>query len=477
MHATARRATGGPGLPAGAMLAGAIVTGLMLAGTVPAVAPLPSAVAKAAADQPDTVLAQLADGARVEVVTAADLRTAARRRGIAEGSLTAAQARQLLGVQLDRRALRLAVAAAPPAWAAEDSAEHRALGLQLAFEAALDSAYAVERARRAALGDTATHPGVLGAAMRDLELSRNAPDWDEAVVGRLAAVFAALPAPLPDDNLLQRARKLTRFPAVAAGDSDLVIAAHAGRPFVVRDLLREWGLLRTLDRPHLADTRQVKDFIGTALYHRQLRAQARPVGAPSRPADAQRLRDHAEGCAATAWAVRHVFSLVPRDSATLRREYERNPSRWDLPARAEIVRRHLPSRAEADGLAARLRTGSGADSLAAHDRAQADRVPDLVDERDDSALAARCLAAGPLAVVGPDSLAADVWRVALVLEAAPRRSRPFAEAREAVDRAWFEDESERRLRAALDGLRQRYGERVDEAALARLAPAAGRRDP
>lgn len=431
-----------------------------------------SAYAGAAAgtDLPDSVVAQLADGARVELVTAADLQASARRRGIVDGVLAPAQARELLGTQLDRRALRLATAAEPPAWTPGDSAQHRGLGLQLAFEAALDSAYAVERARRVALGDTMTHPGVLGAAMRDLELARHAPVWDDAVVARLVDAFAALPAPSAEDDLLQRARKLTRFPAIAAADSDAIIVTHDGSPFLVRDLLQEWRLLRTLDRPHLADMRQVKEFIGTALYQRLLRARARPAGAPARPADARRLRDQAEGFSAKAWAVGHVFSLVSRDSVTLRREYDRDPSRWDLPARAEIVRRHLATREDADGLAARLRVRAGADSLVAHDRAQPDRVPDLVDEQDDRALTARCVAAGPLGVVGPDSLAASVWRVALVLEASPRRPRPFDEARGAVDRAWFDGECERRLRSALDGLRRQYGEQVNEAALARLAP-------
>ncbi len=449
--------------------------GLLVSGIL-AVAPHPARPATAAADLPDTVVAQLADGTRIESITVADVRAAAQRRGLAASDLSPAKVRELLGTQLDRRALRLATAAEPLAWTPEDSAQHRGVGHQLAFEAALDSAYTVERARRAALGDTVTHPAVLGAAMRDLELARNAPVWDDAVVGRLAEAFAALPAPSAQDDLVQRARKMTRFPAIAAADSDAVIATHAGSPFRVRDLLGEWRLLRALDRPHLADERQVRDFIGTALYQRLLRAQARPADAPARPADARVLRDQAEGFAATAWAVRHVFSQVPRDSLTLRREYDRDPSRWDLPARAEIVRRHLSTREDAERLAARLRTRAGADSLAAHDRAQPERVPDLVDERGDRALTERSLAAGGFGVVGPDSLAASVWRVTLVLEASPRRSRSFDEARSAVDRAWFDAESERRLRAALDGLRRQYGERVNEAALALVAGGGRGRD-
>ena len=446
----------------GAIGAG-LLAGVLRCGAATATTP----VVIAAEGRPDTVVARLSDGTRVERVTLSDLRASARRRGLAAGAVTPAQARDLLGVQLDRRALRLAVAAEGPlAWSPQDSARHRELGLQLAFEAALDSAYAVERARRVALGDTVTHPALLGAAMRDRELARRAPAWDDALVARLADAFAALPAPAPDDDLLQRARKLARFPAVAAADSDLVIATHDGSPFLVRDLLDVWRRLRTLDRPHLEDARQVKDLVGTALHHRQLQAQARPPGALARQVDVQRLQDQAEGFAAQAWAVRHVFSQVPRDSLTLRRVYDRDPSRWDLPARAEVVRRHLATRAQADGLAARLRTRAGADSLLALDRAQPDRVPDLFDERDDGALVGRCLAAGPHGVVGPDSLAADAWRVMLVVEATPRRPRPFDEVREAVDRAWFDAECERRLRAALDDLRRRYGEQVDEAALA-----------
>ena len=446
------------------LLGGAVLSAAVLTYAAPAL-PAPPPTEEAVGALPDSVVAQLAAGTRVEQITLADLRAAAQRRETDDGNLSLAQARELLGTQLDRRALRLAAAAEPLAWLPEDSTQHRELGLQLAFEAALDSAYAVERARRAALGDTVTHPGVLGAAMRDLELARHPPVWNEPVTERLAAAFAALPAPSAADDLLQRARKLALFPAVAAADSDLVIATHAGRPFLVRDLLQEWRRLRTLDRPHLANVLQLKDFIGTALYQRVLREQARPAGAPMRPADAQRLQIQAEGFAAKAWAIRHVFSLVPRDSATLRREYDRDPSRWDQPARAEIVRRHFSTHDEADRLVARLHTRAGVDSLVSYDRAQPDRVPDLVDERDDNALVARCLAAGPLGVVGPDSLAADAWRVVLVLAPSPRRTCPFDEARAAVDRAWFNSESDRRLRAALDSLRQQFGEQVNETAL------------
>ncbi len=446
---------------------------VLLACVLLAVAPGVLRTADAAADLPDTVLAQLRDGARIEHVTVNDLRAAALRRGLAPEALSPSQVRDLLRTLLDRRALRLATAVERLAWTPPDSAQYRDFAAQVMFEAALDSAFAVERARRVAHGDTLTHPGILGAAMRDAELARRAPTWDDVLVGKLAAAFAALPAPAPDDGLVQRARKLARFPAVAAADTDRVIATHAGRPFTVRDLLGEWRAMRVLDRPHLDDARQLKDLVGTALYQRQLRAQARPAGAPARPADAQRLRDRTEGLAAKAWAVRHVFSQVPRDSLTLRREYDRNPSRWDLPARAEIVRRHLATRAEADGLATGLHARAAADSLAAFDRALPERVPDLVDARTDSLLVARCVAAGPRGVVGPDSLDAGVWRVVLVLEANARRALPFAEASAAVERAWFDAESERRLRGALDGLRRAYDEQVNEQAVDRLA-AAGR---
>jgi hypothetical protein len=443
---------------------------VLLACAVLAGAPGVLCASPVAADLPDTVLAQLRDGARVESVTVVDVQAAARRRGLTPDALSPSQAREVLGTLLDRRALRLATAVEHLAWAPQDSAQYRDFAAQIAFEAALDSAYAVERAQRAARGDTVTHPAVLGAAMRDAELARRPPTWDDGLVATLAAAFAALPAPAPDDGLVQRARKLTSFPAVAAEDTDRIIATHAGRPFTVRDLLGEWRGMRVLDRPHLDDAQQVKELLRTALYQRLLRTQARAGDAPARPVDVQRLRDRAEGFAAKAWAVRHVFSQVPRDSLTLRREYDREPSRWDLPARAEIVRRYLPTHAGADDMAAHLRTRAGADSLAAFDRALPERVPGIIDARSDSLLTARCVAAGPLGIVGPDSLDAGAWRVVLVLDATASRSRPFAEARPAVERAWFDGESERRLRAALDALRRSYGELVNERAMAPGTP-------
>ena len=89
---------------------GVLSCAVLLPIVLSACASVPSRAAPACADLPDTVLAQLADGARVERITTADLWAAARRRGITGEALAAAQARELLGVQLDRRALRLAVA-------------------------------------------------------------------------------------------------------------------------------------------------------------------------------------------------------------------------------------------------------------------------------------------------------------------------------------------------------------------------------
>jgi len=78
-------------------------------------------------------------------------------------------------------------------------------------------------------------------------------------------------------------------------------------------------------------------------------------------------------------------------------------------------------------------------------------------------------------VSGPDSLASG-WRVFRVLSTTPRTTQPFAAVREQVQQAWYEQESERRVRALLDQLqRAARVERNDKALRGIVLAAAGAR--
>lgn len=407
---------------------------------------------------PDSVLATIGRGATSgERVTARELRAAAAKLGANPDSLDATQVRDALDALVDQKLLLAAVAREPRRWSAEDSAEYAALESQLELATALDSAYANERAARAARGEPALDPVTLGYALRDSAMRRLHPVYDGAVFAHVATAFAALPRPEPTDDILTRGRKLAQAPALAPADSDRVIATLQGRPFTVRELMREWKAMRILKRPHISSAAEMTDFVNTWLYQRLLRERAHAGHVLAQPQNAVRLRERAEYLDVRSWTVRHVYSQVPRDSLTLRREYDRDPARWAQPARAEIVRAVLATRASADSAAAALRGAGG-------------RRRETIDERIDAALTARCLEAGPGAVLGPDPTG-DAWQVVRVASVQLRRVPDFAEARPRVERAVFEREAEPLLRATLDAMRHERGVVLDEAALRRLTPA------
>ncbi len=417
----------------------------------------PRAAAPRAAARLDTVLATIGRGKASQRLTARDVRAAAPRFGLRADSLAPADVREVLEALIDQRVLIAAVALEPRQWAREDSAEYAALAAELELSSALDSAYASERAARAARGEPPLDPVALGAALRDSAMRQMQPVYDAAVFAHVATAFAALPRPEPGDDILERGRKLALAPRLAEADSERVIATLDGEPFTVRDLMREWKAMRILKRPHIESAQQMTDFVNTWLYQRLLRERARRDRVLERPGNAAKLRERAEYLDVRSWTVRHVYSQVPRDSLTLRREYDRDPARWAQPARAEIVRAVLATRASADSAAAALRGAGG-------------RRRETIDERIDAALTARCLEAGPGAVLGPDPTG-DAWQVVRVASVQLRRVPDFAEARPRVERAVFEREAEPLLRATLDAMRHERGVVLDEAALRRLTPA------
>lgn len=268
--------------------------------------------------QRDTVLARLG----TETVTTRDFRTAAVKFGIAPDSLGADDVRGILGALLDQHALRAVVARQPAAWTPADSAEFGQYRDQLAFDAAIDSAYAAERLIFLARGEKVPRLNRLGVAMRDSAMRRLKPVFDEEMLVKLAGAFDAIPQPGPDDDILARGRKLLRFPAVAPGDSDRVLVTFTNEPYTVRDVLEQWKGIAPLDRPHIGKPTDLRQFVSTALYHRLLREQAMRDRLLERPDLARQVRERAELNAIRAWRRVHIDAGIPRDS-TFERKSER----------------------------------------------------------------------------------------------------------------------------------------------------------
>ena len=169
---------------------------------------------------------------------------------------------------------------------------------------------------------------------------------------------------------------------------------------------------------------------------------------------------------------REVYTKIPTDQATLRRDYERDPDRWMVPLRLQIVRLSLPGHAEAARMAARLRDPAEAESLVARGARQGVDYRAEITAASDRVLFATALGSGTGTVLGPDSVGGG-WQVVRVNAVLPAQGRAFEDVRELVLHAWSDEEGERLMRALLATLRKRTRVVVNEPALAGLLKAGG----
>ena len=76
-----------------------------------------------------------------------------------------------------------------------------------------------------------------------------------------------------------------------------------------------------------------------------------------------------------------------------------------------------------------------------------------VTEAGDSLLFRLAQKAGAGSVLGPENVESG-WRVVKVMSLEPRTTQPFSAVRSEVQRSWYEEESERRIRKRLDDLKR-----------------------
>jgi hypothetical protein len=368
------------------------------------------------------------------------------------------------------------------AWTGPDSAAFAARRDRLVVTAVLDSALLETRHALGAAGDS-LDPEALGLAARDRALERLAPACDDSLLARLALAFAALRRPTADSSLGAQLRVLGVSPEVAAADTGRVVARSSVGEYRVSDLLAAWNRLSPVYRPHITSAAQVRDLVTNGLFERLLRRDAETRGLERRPDIAARLARQREDDDVARLVAREVQERIALDSLALRRFFLRTANDWVQPTRVQLVRVVLGSRAEAGAMALRLGGAAEAESLAAGARRAGLQWRADVDALQDSTLFARALQAGTGAVLGPDETP-EGWAVARVMAVLPGRPRTFEEARDAVARRWYAEESGRLMRALVARARGGLRVRVNEGALEALArgwpeggrPAADRHD-
>ena len=293
-----------------------------------------------------------------------------------------------------------------------------------------------------------------------------APRFDEVAFDRLVA-FATGVAPNLDAEALAQWRRppLVRFDSGAL-DADA---------WTVADVEDRAATMTERQREAVQDGASLRAFIEGLLVREELTARARVAGLDRDPRLARIVSDQmAEWTFEVAKRRLRLADDIPADS--LRVYVEAHPDQFVMPERVRAREILVRTRADADGLLARLRAGESFDALArAHSlrlgAATAGGDLGAVTRAQLGRMAEAVFAAAPGTVVGPTEVEG---RYALIErgETLPARPMTVAEAepfaREALDIPF----AQRRLVAAVARLRERFSVRVDRDALAPLLDAA-----
>ncbi len=426
---------------------------------------------------PDSVLALVGEARKV---TASVFRTSWAQvtpPSRAE-SLTPQGARQFLDLLVDKELLAERASEESWEWTSLESTQVSNLRDRTMMRIALDSALVAVARARAASGDSALGPEALGVAARESTVARLEIVYDEILLARLARAWGALPLPSADSSLWSRLRVMGQMPTIDPPDSARVVAWSGARTCRVVELLDAWKKLNPLFRPRVESSDQVRDLVKNSLFERVLRRDAERHQLDRHPGVERAVERQREFLASQYFVTRDVYAKIPIDDATLRRHYERDPDLWTVPMRLQIVRLLLPERAEAARMAVRLREPAEAESLVALGLRQRVSYTAEITALGDSALFAAALRSGTGTVLGPDSLFGG-WQVVRVNAVIPAQGRAFEDVKELVQRAWGDQEGERRMLELLATLRKRARVVVNESALAKLVkegmPAAGRK--
>lgn len=415
---------------------------------------------------PDTVLA-LVDGSRT--VTASVFRTswAQLTPPTRPDSLTPETARQFLELLTDKELLAARAIEETWEWTSVESAQVASLRDRTVMRTALDSALATMARARAAAGAPPLGAEALGVAARESTVAALKPVYDETLVSRLAQSWGALPKPSSDSTMWSRLRVMGQMPVIDPADSARVVAWSGAGTCRAGDLTDAWKKLNPLFRPRVETPEQIHDLVKNVLFERTLRREAARQQLAKHPNVVRAVQRQREFLASQYFVTREVYAKIPTDDATLRRYYDRDPDVWTIPTRLQIVQLVLPERSEAAKMAVRLRDAAEAESLVARGGRQGVNYMAEITSRNDSALFVAGMKSGTGTVLGPDSVGGG-WQVSRIQTVIPARRQRFEDVKELVNRAWAEEEGERRMQELLVSLRRRGKVVVNQTAVAKV---------
>jgi hypothetical protein len=290
------------------------------------------------------------------------------------------------------------------------------------------------------------------------------PVYDDAQVRKVGSAFAELPQPSDTMSTATQMKILGRVPEVAPADTQRVLARSSAGEYRVSDLLQDYRRLSPIYRPRIKDADGVRDMVENGLFERTVRKAAADPALAERAEVAAVLADRVEYHAVNSYLQHAVVMKIPTDSLTLKRYHKAHARDFDQPARNVLVTLMIADSVAAESLTRVFAYAGNAESLAFQAQRAGTNYTQMVTAASDSALYARTLAIGAGGVGGPDRIG-GAFRIFKVLSVEPKKAQPFADVRDAVQQAWLEAESERRIRALLDQLKAAARVQKNDAAL------------
>ncbi len=402
-----------------------------------------------------------------EEVTLRRFERAVRLLGGHPDSLTPVTRDQFLDLVIEQRVLAARALERPRPWARADSLRFMGERDNILLRAALSDRFTDIERRRRAQGQPDLDERGMGVAARESLMAELRPVWDTGLLRVVGSYFAELPQPTSAMSPREQLAIAAMAPKVPAAETLKVLARSRLGEFRVAELLADWRRLSSVYRPRVTDDEGVKALVQNSLFERVVREAAADPKLEKRDEVAAVIADRREYHGVTSFLQREVIGKIPTDSLTLERHYKAHLADFDRPARAVLVLLTLDNSHSADSMARRLAVPGEAESLAFRAQRGGVRYTHVATMASDSALYLKSVRTGVNGVAGPDQVASG-WRVFKVLSLDERSRQAFADVKSQVERAWYEVESERRIRSLLDGLKRAARIERNEAALRRL---------
>jgi hypothetical protein len=412
---------------------------------------------------PDSVLLRI----NGEEVTRRRFLRAVRLLGGRPDSLTPPDRDRFLDLVTEQRLLAARARKDPRPWERADSLEYLGDRDNILLRAALSDQFTRIEQRRRALGQPDLDEQAMGVAARESLMLELKPVYDEELLKVVGSYFAEMPEATPKMSPREQIELSKQVPKIPAADTLKVLARSRLGEFTVARLLADWRRLASIYRPHVSDNEGVRGLVQNSLFEQLIRdAAARPELA-RRSEVAAVIADRLEYHGVTSYLQHAVVAKIPMDTLTLQKHFNAHKADFTRPPRAVLLIMTFDSLAAADSLAHRLAIPGQAETLSVRALRSGVSYQHEVFAHSDSALYAQARHAGVGAVVGPDR-AEGVWRVYKVMSLDSRQGQTFAQVRPLVERSWYEAESERRIRALLDSLKQTAHLQRNEPALRAL---------